>query len=339
MILSLVFAFFPRRIIINCIMVEDILHGLGNKHICVIGDVMLDIFNYGSVTRMSPEAPVPVLDVKQSLEQLGGALNVCNNLRTLGASTEIVGVLGDDYRAFRLEYLCEQAGIKKSGLLRDVNRITTAKIRYFDGQRPLLRSDHEERNPISESTASKLFPEIRRALQISDACIIQDYNKGLLTPDLIREIMDISSEYELPVFVDPKFDNVFSYQGAFVIKPNRREAEAMSGKTIASPADAQRIAPSLREQLQCENLLITLGGDGMLLQTTLQSHYFPGYKLKTVDITGAGDTVIAVLSALYSAGTDLLQAVRYANLAAARACEHPGVIGVNAEMLKAEPAE
>lgn len=315
-------------------MIEKIIKSLSNKHICVIGDVILDVFHYGSINRMSPEAAVPVLDIEQSLEQPGGALNVCNNLRTLGVSTEIIGILGDDYQAFRLEYLCEKAGIKKNALLRDVGRITTCKTRYFEGKKPLLRSDREQRDALSDQMSAKLLPEIRRALQVSDACIIQDYNKGLLTPELIAEIMNISAEYGVPVFVDPKFDNVFQYKGAFVMKPNRAEAEAMIGRKIANPADAKTIAAGLRTKLACENLLITLGGDGMLLQTGQQAHYYPAHKLKTVDITGAGDTVIAVLTALCSAGMEPELATKYANIAAARVCGHPGVRAVSTDMLK-----
>lgn len=315
-------------------MTEKIIKSLSNKHICVIGDVILDIFHYGSVKRMSPEAPVPVLDIEKSLEQPGGALNVCNNLRSLGVSTEIIGILGDDYQAFRLEYLCEKAGIKKSALLRDVQRVTTCKTRYFEGQKPLLRSDREQRDPLSDLLTAKLIPEIRRALQISDACIIQDYNKGLLTPALIAEIMSISTEYGIPVFVDPKFDNVFEYKGAFVVKPNRAETEAMSGKKILKPTDAKALAGSLREKLGCENLLVTLGADGMLLQTAQKAHYYPAHKLETVDITGAGDTVIAVLTALCSSGMKPEEAVKYANLAAARVCARPGVGAANLDMLQ-----
>lgn len=314
-------------------MLEKALQKIRNRHFCVIGDVILDVFQYGEVHRMSPEAPVPVLDINRRLEQPGGALNVCNNLRSLDASVEIIGVLGDDFEAFRLEYLCEKAGVKKSGLLRDLRRVTTSKTRFFDGSKPLLRSDHEQRDPLPPHLEDKILQEIRRAFKTADACIVQDYNKGVLTPRIIPEIMRLAADADVPVFVDPKFDHVFSYKGAFLIKPNRTECEHMSGNKIAGHQDAEKLAPGLRKKLGCENLLITLGHEGMLLQTADAVHYFPAHKLKTVDITGAGDTVIAVLSALYSAGFSLEKAAEYANRAAAAVCAQPGVVCARPEML------
>jgi len=333
MLLSPLFAFFSFGFSINWSMIENALHKLRNRHFCVIGDVILDIFSYGGVTRMSPEAPVPVLDVKKRNEVPGGALNVCNNLRSLDASVEIIGVLGDDYEAFRLEYLCEKAGIKKTGLLRDLRRVTTSKTRFFDGAKALLRSDMEQRDPLPPHLEDKMLQEVRRALKTSDACIVQDYNKGVLTPRLIPEILRLAADADVPVFVDPKFDHVFSYGGAFLIKPNRTETERMSAKRIAAYEDAEALSTELREKLRCENLLITLGHEGMLLQTPEARHYYPARKLQTADITGAGDTVIAVLAALYSAGLPLERAAEFANRAAAAVCALPGVVCVRPEML------
>jgi rfaE bifunctional protein kinase chain/domain len=320
-------------------MIDSLLKSLNNKHICVIGDLILDIFCYGNAERMSPEAPVPILDITKREERLGGALNVCHNLRSLNANVEIIGVLGNDYQAFTLEYACEKSGIKKTGLLRDPQRITTSKTRYFDVDTPLMRVDHEQRDPISVRLEEKLLLEIRRALEISDACIIQDYNKGLLTPRLIEAILSIARDFELPVFVDPKFDHINCYTGAFVIKPNRLEAEAMLGQKIPDVETAKAQAPKLRRKLGCKNLLMTMGADGMLLQTAGLGYYIPAHPLKTVDITGAGDTVIAVLCALFTIGLPLSQAAEYANLAAAKVCEQPGVTSITIDMLLAATEE
>ncbi|MBN2780975.1 MAG: bifunctional hydroxymethylpyrimidine kinase/phosphomethylpyrimidine kinase [Candidatus Marinimicrobia bacterium] len=306
---------------------------LNAKHITVIGDVMLDVFSRGSISRMSPEAPVPVLDINRIEDRPGGALNVCNNLVSLGLSTEIIGVVGDDFEAFRLEYLCEKHKIKRSGLLRDSRRVTTSKTRFFDKAKPFMRADHESREGIPDWLEEKLLKEVRRSLRNSDACIIQDYNKGVLTPRMISGILDMADTYRVPVFVDPKKDYIELYAGAFLIKPNRHEAEQIIGYTIKTPAEARKASADLFETLQCAHVVLTLGGDGLILRDRDTYLHVPAHKLDVADITGAGDTVIAVLAALYSTGLPLADCAEYANRAAAKTCALPGVVPVRPEML------
>ena len=314
-------------------MIKKHLQSLTSKHITVIGDVILDIFSTGKVERQSPEAPVDVLDLERTDDHLGGALNVCLNLASLGASAEIVGVTGDDFNAFRLEYLCDKHMIKRSSMLREKSRITTCKTRFFNNETPLLRVDHEMRLPISEDMQDTLIKEIRRILKISDVCILQDYNKGVLTPRMIEEIMDMANKESVPVFVDPKFDHIDLYKNAVLIKPNRHEAEVKLGYAIKDIETAKTAARDLFDLLGCENILLTLGSKGMILRNAEQLLHIPALPIETADITGAGDTVISVLAALYSTGMPIETCVQFANQGAAEICKKHGVVPVVPEML------
>ena len=314
-------------------MIKKHLQSLTSKHITVIGDVILDIFSTGKVERQSPEAPVDVLDLQSKDDRLGGALNVCLNLVSLGASAEIIGVIGDDFEAFRLEYLCDTNLIKRTSMLRDKSRITTSKTRYFNNDTPLLRVDHELRTPISEDMQDVLIKEIRRTLKITDVCILQDYNKGVLTPQLIIKIMDLAKKEGIPVFVDPKIENIDLYKDAFLIKPNRHEAEKQLGYAIKDIETAKTASRTLLDRLGCENILLTLGDEGMILCNNEQLLHIPALSIDTADITGAGDTVISVLAALYSTGVPIETCVQFANQAAAAICKKHGVVPVLPDML------
>ena len=247
-------------------MIKKHLTSLANKSILVIGDVMLDVFSTGKVERRSPEAPVDILDLQTFDECPGGALNVCQNLVSLGASAEIFGVIGDDFEGFRLEYLCDKSNIKRTGMLREKGRVTTTKTRYFNGDTALLRVDRELRTPIGMDMEDIFIKEIRSSLKVADACILQDYNKGMLTPRMISEIMDTANKNHVPVFVDPKIDNIETYKKAVLIKPNRHEAEKQLGYEIKDLETAKDAAKILQERLDCENLLLTLGNEGMILK-------------------------------------------------------------------------
>lgn len=314
-------------------MIKKHLDQLKKKHITVIGDVMLDVFSSGRIERQSPEAPVSILDVQKSEDRLGGALNVCLNLHSLGVNTEIIGVVGDDFEAFRLEYLCDQNGIKRVGLYKQKDRITTSKTRYFNGTEPILRIDQELRTDISKNTQDLLLKEIQIALKMTDALILQDYNKGVLTRNMISEIMHLAKKYDIPVFVDPKFDNVDAYQGATLLKPNKSEAEAQLGYPLLDIEAAKIASKALLEKFKCKNILLTLGNKGMILRNNEQILHIPAKEIDTADITGAGDSVIAVLAALYSTELPIESCAHYANQAAGETCKKYGVVPVTIDML------
>ncbi|MEA2078190.1 MAG: PfkB family carbohydrate kinase [Candidatus Marinimicrobia bacterium] len=314
-------------------MIKKYLATLANKNITVIGDVILDIFSTGKIERQSPEAPVDVLDIHTMENRLGGALNVCLNLVSLGASTEIIGVTGDDFEAFRLEYLCDKHNIKRTGMLREKGRITTQKTRFFNNETPLIRVDHELRTPISEEMQDILIKEIRRSLKVADACILQDYNKGVLTPRIITEIMDIAKKEGIPVFVDPKVDNIELYKNALLLKPNRHEAETHLGYKIEDLETVKTASKILLDRLGVKNILLTLGDEGMILRNNEQLLHIPAKELEAADITGAGDTVISVIAALYASGLPIESCAQFANQAAAETCKKHGVVPVTPDML------
>jgi len=314
-------------------MIKKHLQSLVNKHIIVIGDVMLDVFLTGKIDRRSPEAPVDILDLQNFDERPGGALNVCLNLVSLGASTEVFGVIGDDFEGFRIEYLCDKNNIKRNALFREKGRVTTTKTRYFNNDKPLLRVDRELRTPISMDMEDILLKEIRRSMDVADACILQDYNKGVLTPRLISEVMDFAKKNKVPVFVDPKIDNIELFKDALLLKPNRKEAEKQLGNEIIDLESAKSAAKLLHERLGCANLLLTLGSDGMILRNDSQLLHIPARPIETADITGAGDTVISVIAGLYATGMPIETCVQYANQAAAETCKLHAVVPVTPDML------
>ncbi len=314
-------------------MIKKHLQSILKKNIVVIGDVMLDVFSTGKIDRPSPEANIDILDLQNFDERPGGALNVCLNLVSLGASTEIFGVIGDDFEGFRLEYLCDKNNITRTALFREKGRLTTTKTRYFNQEIPLLRVDRELRTPISMDMEDILLKEIRRSMDVADACILQDYNKGVLTPRLIAEVMDLAKKKKVPVFVDPKIDNIELFDKAFLLKPNRHEAEKQLGYEIKDLETAKSAAKTLHERFSCTNLLLTLGSEGMILQNNSQLLHIPAKPIETADITGAGDTVISVVAGLYATGMPIETCVQYANQAAASICKHHGVVAVVPDML------
>jgi len=222
--------------------------------------------------------------------------------------------------------------IKRSSMFREKGRITTSKTRFFNNDTPLLRVDHELRMPISEDMQETMIKEIRHILKITDVCILQDYNKGVLTPRMIEEIMDMAKKEDVPVFVDPKFENIDLYKGAFLIKPNRHEAEIKLGYAIKDIETAKTASRELLDRLKSEYILLTLGKEGMILRNDEQILHIPGIAVETADITGAGDTVIAVLAALYSTGMPIETCVQFANQAAAAICKKHGVVPVTPDM-------
>lgn len=314
-------------------MIKKHLTSLVNKNIIVIGDVMLDVFSTGKIDRRSPEAPVDILDLQSFDECLGGALNVCQNLVSLGANAAIFGVIGDDFEGFRLEYLCDKSNIKRTGMLREKGRVTTTKTRFFNLDTPLLRVDRELRTPISMDMEDIFIKEIRSTMKVADACILQDYNKGMLTPRLISEILDIAKKNHVPVFVDPKIDHIELYKSALLIKPNRHEAEEQLGYKIKDLETAKSAVKVLHDRWGCDNILLTLGPDGMILKNNDQLLHIAAMPIETADITGAGDTVISVIAALYSTGLPIESCVQFANQAAAETCKLHGVVPVTPEML------
>jgi len=276
--------------------------------VLVVGDVMLDRYWFGDVTRISPEAPVPVVRFRQQEERLGGAANVANNCAALGARTRLLSVAGADEAGDRLAQMAADAGIKAS-LHRDPRTPTTVKLRVLSKQQ-LLRVDFETA-PSGEALASK-FADFKAALPACDVVILSDYGKGGLAH--IAKMIGMTRAAGKRVLVDPKGDDWSRYRGAHLVTPNRQELSEVVG-TWSSESDLERRVRKLRRQLGLEALLLTRGGDGMSLYTKRAPVHVKAEAREVFDVSGAGDTVIATLGTMLASGVRLEQAMRIANRA------------------------
>ncbi|MDD5582347.1 MAG: D-glycero-beta-D-manno-heptose-7-phosphate kinase [Candidatus Marinimicrobia bacterium] len=304
-------------------------------HIGVVGDVMLDVYHEGIVSRISPEAPVPIVDIKVTEMKPGGAANVCKNIRSLGASCSIFGAIGNDQAGRNLLKLMKHDHINIDGLFVVNDRPTTTKTRILSDSHQLLRLDYEEKKWVSDQVCQHLIRAFRNQANILNAVIFQDYNKGLLSPAIITSIIEICHENHIPIFVDPKFENCQFYHHVFLFKPNRKEAENLLRITIDSQDSACMAARKIREIIHAENILITLGEEGMvLLEASDICLKIPTRARKIHDVTGAGDTVISTVALFSAAGYSLQTSTVMANLAAGRVCEEIGIIPITLTALK-----
>lgn len=285
--------------------------------IVVVGDLMLDRYTYGSVQRLSPEYPAPVLNVQSEKCLPGGAANVAVNLHALGNQVVIGGFIGHDNNGKTLKRLLTSLGIDCSGIYK-YERQTTIKNRIYDGTRQLMRIDHEETSEIEVRDQSKLINWIADCLQQTGvkALIISDYGKGVCTPKVVKEIIGIAINHKLPVIVDPKGQNWEKYTGAYCITPNRNELQAvLSGVSLGDTAFTEQVN-HLRRSLNIANVLVTLSEQGMQLINDELTLHLPAVSSHVVDVTGAGDMVVAAVTSLIARGSSLIDAVKIANLAA-----------------------
>lgn len=293
---------------------KEILDGFKNLKVGVVGDLMLDDYLIGCVERISPEAPVPVVSVKEERFVLGGAANVVNNLATLGCSTICFGVIGDDFDGDRLLREFDKKSIETSGIVRSTSRPTIVKRRIIGGNQQLLRLDWEDSRPISEDLENGLLKHVEAKIDGLDAVILSDYDKGVLTPTVAKKIIELCKERGIIVTVDPKPKNALNYLGATSMTPNRKEAMECLGKK--SFDDILEIGKELKEKLELENLLLTRSEEGMSLFVENDVINIPTYAKEVFDVTGAGDTVISVFTLACAAGVTLEEAAKIANTAA-----------------------
>lgn len=312
---------------------KEIIKNIANRRIAVIGDVMLDRYFWGSVSRISPEAPVPVVDLESETYHLGGAANVAANLKSLGASPYLFGVIGCDKFADVFIDISQKIGIDPSGLYQDKDRPTTLKTRIIGNNQQLLRLDLEKRSIIDKSAINFIINKLEETDDFA-AIIFEDYNKGAITAELIHSVINFAKKKSIPVFVDPKFANFFEYKEVTLFKPNKREAELALNLEIKSDESLNEAGNYLLGKLKAENLLITLGSEGMrLFKSNGEIKSVPTRARKVADVSGAGDTVIATLAAAYSAGATIEEAATMANFAAGVVCEEPGIVSVQIDKL------
>ena len=320
--------------------VEELMSRWAGRCIAVVGDLMLDRYFWGSVQRVSPEAPVPVVDVEHETFHLGGASNVANNLRSLGASPLMLGVIGDDNSGKLLLDIVYGSGLATDGIVVDSSRPTTVKTRIIGNNQHIARLDREVKSPIGEDMVDRLLDVLQQRRADLAGIILQDYNKGVITPALIRRVIDFAVPHGIPVHVDPKFQNFFAYEGVTLFKPNRKETQDALGMSLQNDDDIERAGSILLERLRCDNVLITLGARGMMLFERTGTVASVNTKARHVaDVSGAGDTVIATIAAAVAGGAGIREAAALANFAAGVVCAEPGIVPIEPQPLLKVVAE
>jgi len=288
-----------------------------NKRIIVLGDLMLDRFIWGSVSRISPEAPVPVVEIRKESTCLGGAANVASNIRSLGGMPVPLGVLGEDFEGKRLREEFKAIGSPIGGLVVDKNRPTSIKTRIIAHHQQVCRTDREDRSAIPAALQARVAEKFRAALSSSDAVIVSDYAKGLISPPLLKRTLPLAKSARKVVCVDPKITDFAVYKPATVITPNTLEAERASGIAVSNTADLIRAGKKILRESGIEHLLVTRGEEGMaLFERGSGVTCIPTVAQEVFDVTGAGDTVISTLALSLVAGLTILQSAVLSNIAA-----------------------
>ena len=303
--------------------------------VLVLGDMMLDEYLFGQVSRISPEAPVPVVEVSSEKLLLGGAANVAWNIKALGGTAIPVGVIGHDQARTTMVDEFKTKKIPVTGLIVETRRHTTIKTRIVAHHQQVVRVDREHRQDISPASRRKLIDLLGKLVPRCDAVLIEDYNKGLLTADVIRTALDLCQKHDVPVTVDPKLKNFLEYTGVTLFKPNVHEPERALGITIADDRDMARAGRALLQQLDAAAVLITAGERGMyLFDRSGKTAHIPTMAREVYDVSGAGDTVIAVITLALACGASFAEAAIIANHAAGIEVGKFGVAAVSPNELK-----
>ncbi len=296
--------------------VRELVGRFGRLDVCVVGDVMVDRFIVGRVTRISPEAPVPVVRFEREYSRLGGAANVAQNLIALGGRVSLVGVVGADEAAQRLRGLLNAAGISGNELVVDAGRPTVEKVRIVtDRNQQVARIDYEQDLEVDEDVSAALAARINEVARGAHALLVSDYLKGTITSSIVHTLAAFKSD-RVPLIVDPKIPHLDCYAGATLVTPNHSEAEAATHRRIRNDGDAQAAASAFRQRARCDAALITLGEMGMWLSSGETDGGVAAVAREVSDVTGAGDTVVATLALALAAGATLSEAAVLANHAA-----------------------
>jgi rfaE bifunctional protein kinase chain/domain len=314
----------------------DTIHSFKDKRIIIIGDVMIDAYIWGKHERMSPEAPVHVVDVERREARLGGAANVALNIQGAGASPVVITILGAQGRATELQQLLLAQDMTDEGLVWSNGRICTVKTRVISNGKHMLRVDEEQTDDISPEEEDALLDRLKSIIENSavDAAILQDYNKGVLTERVIRESIAMCKEKGITITVDPKKKNFMAFKGCDLFKPNLKELREGLDTDIQAEKDSlDEALKELQKLMPHERTMITLSEHGVYHSEKGISAILPAHKRNIVDVSGAGDTVIAIATLALASGSDLAEAAWLANLAGGLVCEKVGVQPITQEAL------
>jgi len=321
----------------NRLDVERFLSKLANLRVLVVGDLMLDEYLWCDTERISPEAPVPVVDIQREDVRLGGAGNVINNLRTLGVQTVAASVLGDDENGARLSAMLEEREISPDGLVVVTGRKTACKTRILASNQQVLRVDRESREWVTPEVEQQLFDYIVSIANDVQAFLVSDYQKGVLTESLLQKIITLGRSLNVPVVVDPKGDNYHKYRGATLITPNRKEAQVAARQVFKDEAGLIAVGKQLQKQLDLEALIMTRSEEGMSVFSRDGRHLcLPTQAREVFDVSGAGDTVMTVLGLGLAGGLCLQEAAEVANIAAGIVVGKIGTSTVTTQEILAE---
>ncbi|MDQ3427844.1 MAG: D-glycero-beta-D-manno-heptose-7-phosphate kinase [Gemmatimonadota bacterium] len=310
--------------------VVQLIQRMKGSRVVVVGDIMIDRYLVGDTERLSPEAPVPVVTVRERHAALGGAANVAANVAALGANCLLVGAVGDDSDGAAIRQELAVARLDDRHVVTVAGRPTTSKTRIIARSQQIVRIDDEVDTLFDGPELARLIRVAREALADADALLLEDYNKGALAPELIAAAMEVARRRGIPIVVDPKFRHFFDYAGATVFKPNRRELESALGASV--DLKNGNALPEVLARLKVDNLLVTLGGEGMVLVTKDgTSSHIPSIARRIYDVSGAGDTVTAWMGTALAAGATVREAAQLANYAAGVEVGKPGVATVSPE--------
>ena len=318
---------------------ENLFNSFNNQKIMIVGDMMLDIYMNGKVERISPEAPVPIVSVTKTFSRLGGAANVAQNLKALGAEPILCSITGQDEKSNDLLSLMHEHNMNTSGIVRSNERITTTKVRIIGNNAQMLRVDTEDTFDLTEKEYDLLLIKINEIIDKEeiDGIILQDYNKGVLTEKLIKEVISIANKKDIPIGVDPKKKNFLAYQNATFFKPNLKELKEGIGISTKdnSIEDIINAVDALHSKLNCRYIMTTLSERGVLIKdyVTNTVHHIPAHLRKIADVLGAGDTGLSVAMLCLVCKQDAYNIALLSNLAGGLVCEELGAVPINKERL------
>lgn len=318
--------------------INQIFDAFNSLRILVIGDVMLDSYVWGKVERISPEAPVPVVNVHQREYRLGGAGNVLLNVQSLGAQAIICTVIGNDGPGDLLEKSLREKGLNCEGLIRSDERITTIKERIIAGSQQVVRIDTETDKPISQLESARLIATAKELIPSCQVVIFEDYDKGVLTSDNIAEITAFANSHQVPTVVDPKKRNFLAYHNTTLFKPNLKELrEGLKiDFNVDNQEELQATVQTLKTTLNIKGALITLSERGVFIDFDGEVHQLPAHIRQIADVSGAGDTVISIAACCVALGLSPQTIAGISNLGGGLVCERVGVVPINKEILRAE---
>ena len=309
-----------------------------DKKIIIIGDVMIDTYIQGKVSRISPEAPVPVVNFEQKTHHLGGAANVALNIKALGATPFICSVIGEDENGKQFRKLLSENHLSDKGIICSDQRLTSVKTRIIGNNQQLIRIDEERTNDINSLIAYNLIEHIKKITEQEniDAIIFEDYNKGVLTEEVIRSIIEYANEKEIITTVDPKMKNFLTYVDVTLFKPNLKELKNGLMVDFDYPADKDKFVAAielLNDKINAQYTFVTLSDQGVFLSHNEKQHFIPAHIRNIADVSGAGDTVISVATLCIISGLEAGLTAEISNLAGGLVCEKVGVISVDKEQL------